>query len=63
VLRGFSADPGGTSPLKIPLPVSSLNFWLCIFLAVFMTGSSPNRILLWPPAGYKNHRQNSVGIK
>lgn len=53
LLRGFSADPGGTSSWKILLPVSSANFWSCIFFVVFVTGASPNKILLWPPAGYK----------
>lgn len=53
LLRGFSAEPGGTSPWKILLPVSSANFWLCIFFAVFSTDASPNKMLLWPPAGYK----------
>lgn len=50
LLRHFSADPGGASPLKMLFPVSSANFWSCIFFEVF-GGSSPNKILLWPPAG------------
>jgi hypothetical protein len=53
LLRDFSADPVGTSPWKILLPESSANFWSCIFFDVFSTGASPNKMLLWPPAGYK----------
>ncbi|BAS79370.1 Os02g0574701, partial [Oryza sativa Japonica Group] len=52
VLRDFSAEPGGASSLKMLLPVNSWNFWLWIFLAVLTAGSSPNMILLGPPAGY-----------
>ena len=53
LLRGFSADPGGTSPWKILFPESSANFWSCIFFDGFLTGASPNKMLLWPPAGCK----------
>jgi hypothetical protein len=49
-LRDFSAEEG-TSSLKMLLPVSSWNFWLWIFFAVFTTGSSLNEMLLGPPAG------------
>nr|ACR35255.1 unknown [Zea mays] len=50
-LRDFSAEEG-TSSLKMLLPVSSWNFWLWIFFAVFTTGSSLNEMLLGPPAGF-----------
>lgn len=62
LLRGFSADTGGTSSLKILLPVSSANFWSCSFFDVFLTDSSessPNKTLLWLPAGYKLRKLRS----
>lgn len=56
-LSGFSADPGGVSPLKMSLPVSSWNFWLWIFFAVMSLDTSPKMTLLGPPEGCLQKRE------
>lgn len=58
-LSGFSADAGGASPLKIPFPESSENFWLGIFFAVLINDSS----LEAPLACFKEERVQSSELR